>query len=223
VTQQDTQSPIRNPRSPIRAAIFDIGGVLTTSPVVSIRRYVESQGHDYSVIGPMIAHHDLAWSRWERSELSEDEFVVRFEAECLEAGFSVSARGILEAAFGSQATRPEMVSAVRHLRGRLRLAAITNNVARGDSTRPGMFDLLDLFEEVLESSKLGIRKPDPRIYQLACERLGVAPHEAVFLDDIGANLKGARALGMVTIRVDETLGALEELEAVVGFPLPRPA
>ena len=85
------------------------------------------------------------------------------------------------------------------------------------------FVIEELFEVVIESSKVGLRKPDPRIYHLACEALAVTPNESAFLDDIGANLKGARALGMTTIRVDHTLSAIDELETALGFPLPRSA
>jgi putative hydrolase of the HAD superfamily len=111
-----------------------------------------------------------------------------------------------------------MVAVVEHLRGKVRLAAITNNVRREDH-RPT--PLYDLFEVVIESAKVGLRKPDPAIYHLACDELGVTPPEAVFLDDFGVNLKGARALGMATIKVDETMRAIDELEAVLGIPLPR--
>lgn len=206
----------------LRAAIFDIGGVLTSSPVIAIREYAMRELVDYAVLGPMIGDHDLAWSRWERSELSLQQFIQQFEAEGLERGIKVSAQGIMDAAFGTQSVREEMVTVVRYLRGRLKLGCITNNVAREDAeSRPRAIVLEDLFDHVIESSVVGIRKPDPRIYHMACEALGVQPHEAVFLDDIGANLKGARAVGMTTIKVNPDLGAIDELEAVLGIALPR--
>lgn len=207
----------------LKAVLFDIGGVLTSSPVVAIRQYAEAAGADYSILGPMIADHNGAWSRWERSELSQVEFLAAFDAEARARGLPVTGAGIIEAAFGSQAVRPEMVAVVEHLRGRVRLGAITNNVLReADApTRPQSLDLFALFEVVIESAKVGVRKPDPRIYHFACEALEVAPHEAAFLDDIGANLKGARALGMTTIKVDHTRSAIDELEAALGIPLPR--
>jgi putative hydrolase of the HAD superfamily len=76
-----------------------------------------------------------------------------------------------------------------------------------------------LFEFVLESSKVGVRKPEPAIYLMACERLGVRPEETVFLDDLGINLKPARALGMATIKVDDPDRALAELEEFTGLRL----
>jgi putative hydrolase of the HAD superfamily len=208
----------------LKAAIFDIGGVLTSSPVAAIRQYAEREGIDYGVLGPMIGHHDLAWSRWERSELNQADFFAAFETEAKEHGIAISAAAVMEAAFGTQIVRPEMVAVVEHLRGKVRLGAITNNVIRESDapTRPTTVDLFGLFEFVVESARVGIRKPDPRIYHMACDALDVTPPEAVFLDDIGANLKGARALGMTTIKVDETLRAIDELEAALGIPLPRP-
>lgn len=210
----------------LKAVLWDIGGVLTSSPVIAIREYVRTEGADYSVIGPMIAEPHLAWSRWERSEIDTDRFIVDFEREAKERGVSISARGVMEAAFGGQSTREEMVAVVRHLNGKVRLGAITNNVVRDDGgaeARSRTFVLEDLFEIVIESSKVGLRKPDARIYQLACDHLGVEPPECAFLDDIGANLKGAKALGMTTIRVDPTLRAIDELEEALGIPLPRPS
>jgi putative hydrolase of the HAD superfamily len=207
----------------LKAVIFDIGGVLTSSPVAAIRQYAEREGVDYGVLGPMIGDHDLAWSRWERSELGQTEFVALFEEEAKARGIAVSAAAVMEAAFGIQVVRPEMVAVVRHLRGKVRIGAITNNVIReADApTRPTALDLFDLFEVVIESARVGIRKPDPRIYHMACDALEVTPAESAFLDDLGANLKGARALGMTTIKVDETMSAIVELEAALGIPLPR--
>jgi len=206
----------------LRAVIFDIGGVLTSSPVTAIRDYVLAEGADYSVLGPLLAAPESAWSRWERSEIDTVRFIEEFEAEADDAGVTISGRGVIGAAFGSQRVREEMVGVVRHLKGRVALGCITNNVVRDDGeTRPGALDLHSLFEVVVESAKVGMRKPDPRIYQLACEHLRVAPPEAAFLDDLGANLKGARALGMTTIKVDHTASAIDELERALGLVLPR--
>jgi epoxide hydrolase-like predicted phosphatase len=111
--------------------------------------------------------------------------------------------------------RPEMLAAVRRIRERgLRTAALTNNWP-GDGTAA----LRAHFDVFVESSALGLRKPDPRIYQHACRCLEIEAREAVFLDDIGSNLKAARALGMTTIKVTAPEQALAELEAVLGFDL----
>ncbi len=204
----------------IRAVIFDVGGVLTESPVAGIRRWCEECGIDYGVLGPLVAAPASAWSRFETSELSPQEFITAFEAECAERGLTVDAAGFL-ASFSNMPVREEMLAVLRHLQGRYKLGCITNNVRReGHGGRPELFSYFDV---VIESAKVGLRKPDPRIYLLACDQLGVRPEETVFLDDFGVNLKGARALGMTTIKVDETDSAINELEAALGIPLPRVA
>ena len=202
----------------IKAVIFDIGGVLTVSPVGAIRLWAEGCGVDYGILGPLVAQPESAFSRFERSALSDDEFCREFEAECVAAGISADPRAFL-ASFASLAPRPEMFAVVRALRGRYKLGCITNNVRREPTGGRG--DVFSDFDVVIESSKVGLHKPDARIYLLACEQLGVTPEESVFLDDFGVNLKGARALGMTTIKVDETMRAIEELEALLGMPLPR--
>jgi putative hydrolase of the HAD superfamily len=156
-----------------------------------------------------------AWARLERGEIGLDVFCAAFDRECAEAGHALSARELMERiALGSQ-PRPAMLAAVRRIRERgLRTAALTNNWA-GD----GVSTLSAHFDVFVESSVLGLRKPDPRIYQHACRCLAVEARRAVFLDDIGSNLKAARALGMTTIKVTTAGQALAELEDVLGFPL----
>jgi epoxide hydrolase-like predicted phosphatase len=114
--------------------------------------------------------------------------------------------------------RPRMLEAIRRIRERgLRVAALTNNWR---TTRPrGPNPLSEYFDVIVESAVVGLRKPDPRIYELVCRELGVAPSETVFLDDIGRNLKAARALGMTTIKVDDPEAALRELGAILGLEL----
>ena len=203
----------------IKAVIFDIGGVLSSSPVAGIRAWAERCGIDYGVFGPIVARPEGAYSRLERSDLTAEAFAREFEAECAAEGIAADPHGFL-ASFHNLPQRPEMHAVVRHLRGRYKLGCITNNVLRegGTGTRG---DIYDCFDVIVESAKVGLRKPDPRIYQMTCEQLGVTPVEAVFLDDFGVNLKGARALGMTTIRVDETTSAIDELGRVLGIPLPR--
>ena len=125
-------------------------------------------------------------------------------------------------ALGFRILRPEMLGAVRMLRGQVQLGCITNNVARDDSRPSAITNLDELFDVVVESAKVGMRKPDPRIYTHTCDLLGVAPEHCVFLDDFGVNLKAARVLGMTTIKVDETLSGLDELERVLGLTLRAP-
>ena len=120
--------------------------------------------------------------------------------------------------------RPAMVEAVRRCRERLVTACLTNNWVSfddfpADARAGGRDDVLGLFDHVIESSKVGVRKPDPRFYELACETCAVEPAEVVFLDDLGVNLKPAAAMGMTTIKVVDPADAIAQLEAVVGFPL----
>ena len=210
--------------STLKAAIFDIGGVLTTSPVQSIRRFEQEAGLPERALGPLLASHEGAWSRFEKSELTPADFITAFEAEAKELGHEIDGSAFLGAFFGALVVRDDYMRAVRHLRGKVKLGAITNNIARDvdeGAARSGPLALEELFDVVIESSKVGVRKPDPRIYEMACERLGVEPAEAVFLDDFGVNLKAARALGMTTIKVDETDRALRELEQALGLQFPR--
>ncbi len=207
--------------SSIRAAIFDIGGVLTVSPVHRIIDFCRRHGIPDDVRYAIFAPHDGPWGRFERSEIGPEAFAAEFDALVRPAGAAVTGREFLEWFGRGFEPRPEMIAVVRHLRGRLRLGCITNNVPADGRGRERPFDPYELFDVVVESSKVGLRKPDPRIYLLACEQLGIEPPEAVFLDDLGENLKVARALGMVTIKVDPSPSAIDELERVLGWPLPR--
>lgn len=164
-----------------------------------------------------------AWARLERSELSFEEFCVAFAAECAEAGGHVDAVELMRGIGQGFAPRPAMVAAIDAIRAQgLKVGALTNNWAPSEattSTGPHALGQLGGFDVVVESAVEGLRKPDPRIYHLVCERLAVTPEEAVFLDDLGVNLKPARALGMTTIKVADPDRALAELSSVLGFTL----
>lgn len=204
-----------------RAVIFDFGGVITTSPMSGMRRYCEGAGIAWEDLRWLIAAGDGAWSRYETNAISTDEFVDAIEAEAAAAGMTMNGRAFLDSFYNGMSVRPEMVAVVRALRGlpELRVGCITNNL-RNEGERNPLFD--DLFEIVVESSKTGLRKPDPRIYRLACDLLGVQPEQAIFLDDLGVNLKAARELGMATIKVDDSPTVIDELERLIGLPLPHP-
>lgn len=206
----------------LRAAIFDIGGVLTVSPVHRIIEFCRHYGIPDAVRYAIFAPHDGPWGRFERSEIGPEGFAEAFDALVGPTGAPVTGRDFLHWFRQGFEPRPEMLAVVRFLRGRVRLGCITNNVPTDGRQREHAFDPYELFEVVIESSKVGLRKPDPRIYLMACERLGVEPHEAVFLDDLGENLKAARALGMATIKVDPSPSAIFELERLLGMALPRP-
>lgn len=207
---------------PIRAVIFDFGGVILTSPFESFSRYETTNGLPAGFIRKLNATNPdtNAWARLERSEVDLDGFVTLFEAEARDAGHAVDGRGVLGMLAGE--LRPEMVEALRRVHARLGTALLTNNFVLGDNgAEPSgpMAAVLAEFDVIVESSQVGLRKPDPAIYRLVCDKLGVEPAEAVFLDDLGINLKPARAMGMTTIKVVDPHDSLAELEAVVGFPL----
>jgi putative hydrolase of the HAD superfamily len=200
-----------------RAVIFDLGGVVLDSPLHAIAALEREEGIPAGFVNRLVvdAGPAGAWARLERGELGMDAFYSAFDRECAMAGHPLSARRLMERiALGTQ-PRPAMLAAVRRIRERgLRAAALTNNWA-GDGT--GV--LRAHFDVFVESSELGLRKPDPRIYEHACRCLAIEARQAVFLDDIGSNLKAARALGMTTIKVTAPEQALAELEGVLGFAL----
>jgi putative hydrolase of the HAD superfamily len=212
------------PAVTIRAAFFDFGGVILSSPFEAFNGFEERNGLPRDFIRTINSTNPdtNAWARFERSEVAFDEFCQLFEAECREQGFEVAARDLMPLLAGE--IRPAMVEAVRRCRERLVTACLTNNWVSFDAfPKParadGRDDVLSSFHHVVESSKVGVRKPDPRFYEIACEWAGVAPSEVVFLDDLGVNLKPAKAMGMTTIKVTDPTVALEELEQIVGFPL----
>jgi putative hydrolase of the HAD superfamily len=206
----------------ITAALFDFGGVILTSPFEAFARYERDQGLPDGFIRRLNATNsdDNAWAKLERSEVTLAGFCELFEAEAKAAGHELVGQDVIGLLSGD--LRPEMVEAVRRCSQRLVTGLLTNNFVVGDGhvDREGaMGDVLSLFDGIIESSRVGVRKPDPAFYELACEHLGIEPTEAVFLDDLGINLKPARALGMTTIKVVDPTAAITELETVVGFPL----
>ncbi len=214
------------PDRPITAALFDFGGVILSSPFDAFADYERAHDLPADFIRTLNATNPdtNAWARMERNEVTIDEFCDLFEAEARAAGGEVDAHEILAALRGT--IRPAMVEAVRRCREQVKTACLTNNFVAPDAEHPeGRMDpesfegVMELFDVVVESSKAGCRKPDPRFYEIACEELGIEPTEAVFLDDLGINLKPAKAMGMTTIKVVDPDAAIAELEQVVGFPL----
>lgn len=213
-----------------RAVIFDLGGVVLPSPFDAFREYERRRGLPHRFISEVIVRggDHGAWSRFERGELTPSDFATEFTRECAAAGGTVEVEDLFAGmrTDGEAGPRAEMVAAIRALRRHgLRTAALTNNWidAEGSTHVSGPSPLArrldEMFDTIVESARVGLRKPDPRIYRLTCTRLDVAPEEAVFLDDLGANLKPARAMGMATIKVDDPVVALRELAAMVGVPL----
>lgn len=208
---------------PYRAVIFDLGGVVFPSPFEAFDAYDRANALEPGTVRALIraSSETGAWSALERGELSMDAFADALEAEALAAGFRLDARRLMGQIATSFGPRPEMARAIGRIRSSgLRTAALTNNWA--DETRtstPNGLHETELFDVIVESSVEGLRKPDPRIYALALARLDVLASEAVFLDDLGMNLKPAREMGMATIKVVDPDVALAELEATLGFVL----
>lgn len=209
----------------IRAALFDFGGVILSSPFEAFSRYEADHDLPDGFIRTLNATDPdtNAWARLERGDVDFETFCTLFEDEARAAGGDLDARAVMELLGGE--LRPEMVEAVRRCREHLKTACLTNNFvsdvagAPDPGRRESRLEVLDLFDVVVESSKVGVRKPDTRFYEIACDLLEVEPSEAVFLDDLGVNLKPARAMGMLTIKVDGPGQAIAELEEAVGFPL----
>jgi putative hydrolase of the HAD superfamily len=214
-------APGAPPTGRIAAVLFDFGGVITDSPFDAFRRYEQDHGLPDGFIRGVNAtnHLDNAWARLERNELDFDAFCEAFEAETLAAGGRIDARDLF-AMFSGQ-LRPEMVEAVRRCGEHFKTGLLTNNFVTPISASgySALAEVLAMFDAVVESSVVGVRKPDERFYLMACDALDVSPRQSVFLDDLGVNLKPARALGMATIKVTDTSSALTELEEVTGITL----
>jgi putative hydrolase of the HAD superfamily len=208
----------------IKAAFFDFGGVILSSPFEAFATYEQSNGLPEGFIRGLNATNPdtNAWAQLERNHVPFDEFCRLYEGEATAAGHDIDAREVIALLSGT--IRPEMVEAVRRCKERLKTACLTNNIVTFDefpkeATANGRDDVLAMFDVIVESSKVGVRKPETRFYEIACEQCGVEPVEAVFLDDLGINLKPAKAMGMTTIKVVDPADALAELEAAVGFPV----
>ena len=211
-----------------KAVIFDFGGVITSSPFEAFNRLEDERGLPRDFIRSVNAlnPHDNAWAKFERAEIDARKFDVLFEAVAEALGHPLEGRAGLAVLSG--AIRPAMVTALDQLAAAgYRLACITNNVpsgrgagmARSGDAKDAYEQVFARFEAVIESSKAGLRKPDRRIYQLMCERLGLAPAQCVYLDDLGINCKPAAQLGMAAIKVVSGEQALAELGALVGMRL----
>jgi putative hydrolase of the HAD superfamily len=204
------------------AVVFDLGGVVYPSPLDVFRAYERDHGLPDRFLSEVVLAdpENGAWSRLERGELGYDDFCDVFDAECAAHGGTVSARDLMTNVATRLEARPAMVEAIGSIRRHgVKTGVLTNNWADDPARSDRESPITDWFDVVVESAVEGLRKPDPRIYRLVCERLEVAPNAAVFLDDLGANLKPARELGMTTIKVADPDAALAELEAALGFRL----
>ncbi|MYV86283.1 HAD-IA family hydrolase [Bradyrhizobium japonicum] len=204
--------------------IFDFGGVLTSSPFEAFARYETERGLPIDIIRRTNAanHLENAWAKFERAEVDIDTFDKLFAEESRALGAEVRGRDVLPLLQGD--LRPEMVEALKRIKAQFKTGCITNNLpanAIGSMTGRSLYvaEVMVLFNHVIESAKIGLRKPDSRIYRMMVETLKVDPKKCVYLDDLGVNLKPAREMGMTTIKVTSGAQAIAELEAATGLKL----
>jgi putative hydrolase of the HAD superfamily len=208
----------------LEAVIWDFGGVLTTSPFEAFARFERDRGLPVDLIRRTNAanHLENAWAKFERAEVDIDTFDELFAAESRALGAEVRGRDVLPLLMGE--LRPEMVEALKRIGAEYKTGCITNNLPANSIGSIGgrslyIGEVMALFDHVIESAKIGLRKPDPRIYHMMVDALNVNPRNCVYLDDLGVNLKPAREMGMTTIKVVSAPQAIAELEAVTGLPL----
>ncbi len=212
----------------LEAVLWDFGGVFTTSPFESFNRYEAQNGLPRDFIRTINAANpeSNAWAQFESNQVSLEEFDALFRVESAAAGHSVGGKEVVALLGGD--LRPRMVEVLKICKGHFKVGCITNNVKAGVGPNVARDELqaakcaavMEIFEIIVESSVEGVRKPNPRIYEIACQRLGVAPANCAYLDDLGINLKPARALGMSTIKVLNEDQAIRDLSALTGLAFP---
>jgi putative hydrolase of the HAD superfamily len=208
----------------IEAVIWDFGGVLTTSPFEAFARFETERGLPADIIRRTNAanHLENAWAKFERAEISLEMFDELFAVESRAFGAEVRGSDVLPLLYGD--LRPEMVEALRRVKSKFKTGCITNNlpanrIGSKDGRSLYVARVMELFDHVIESAKSGLRKPDPRIYRMMTDALGVDPKHCVYLDDLGVNLKPAREMGMTTIKVLSAQQAIEDLQAATGITI----
>lgn len=208
----------------ISAVFWDFGGVILSSPFEAFNRFERDAGLPVDIIRRINATNpdSNAWARLERSDITPDQFDDEFARDAATHGVGIRGSDVLALLRGE--VRPEMVQALDRVKAAgFATACLTNNVVShnspsADEDRPHR-EVMARFDVVVESSKAGVRKPEPRFYEIACELVGVRPEQCVFLDDLGINLKPAAAMGMTTIKVVTADQALTELEGHLGIAL----
>src|ERR1700752_4846203 len=208
----------------IEAVIWDFGGVRPPSPFEAFARFETERGLPADIIRRTNAvnHLENAWAKFERAEVDIEAFDQLFADESRALGAEVRGKDVLPLLAGD--LRPEMVEALKRIGDNFKTGCITNNLpanAIGSAAGRTLYiaEVMALFDHVIESAKIGLRKPDPRIYEMMVETLQVDPKHCVYLDDLGVNLKPARDMGMTTIKVLNAPQALAELEAATGLSL----
>lgn len=211
----------------IKAVFWDFGGVITSSPFESFNRFEKENDLPTDFLRSVNSTNPdfNAWAKLERNEVNLEQFDELFEIESKNLGHAVKGKDVIALLRGQ--IRPEMIVTLKKIKGNLIQACLTNNIqSMGDMDFEGNVsasgkheEVMELFDFVFESSKENVRKPDPEFYIRACERGNVNPDEVVFLDDLGINLKPAKALGMKTIKVVKPQEALLELNSYLEIDL----
>jgi putative hydrolase of the HAD superfamily len=216
-------------RVAIEAVLWDFGGVFTTSPFEAFNRFETARGLPKDLIRTVNATNPLenAWALFEQAKIDRDGFDLKFLEESTALGHPVRGADVLPLLAGD--LRPRMVEALKLCKRHYKVGCITNNMAQGHgpsmaSSQEGASrsaSIMAMFDAIIESSKAGVRKPDPRIYRMACERLGVDAGACVYLDDLGINCKPAAELGMQAIKVVSEAQALDDLARITGLTFPE--
>ena len=210
----------------IKAVFWDFGGVVTSSPFESFNRFEANNRLPENFLRTVNSTNpdNNAWAKLEKNEVSIEEFSDLFLEESKALGHPVPGKEVIALLKGE--VRPEMINALNIIKDKMIQACLTNNIQAMDKEFVGNVsasgkhnEIMELFDFVIESSKENVRKPDPEFYLLACRRANIEPTEAIFLDDLGINLKPARELGMTTIKVIEADIALKELESYLPFKI----
>jgi putative hydrolase of the HAD superfamily len=217
----------------VEAVIWDFGGVFTSSPFEAFNRFEAAHDLPKDLIRRVNTTNPdgNAWALFERNEVDAAGFDAKFLEESTALGHPVAGRDVLPLLSGE--LRPRMVAALKACKARFKVGCITNNVVsmhspgqdEGQRAAGAMGQVMPLFDAIIESSKAGVRKPDPRIYLMMCELLAVEPRSCVYLDDLGINCKPAAALGMRAIKVvtvDQTLAELSDATGL-SFGAEEPA
>jgi putative hydrolase of the HAD superfamily len=221
----------------IKAVLWDFGGVFTSSPFEAFNRYEKAKGlpHDFIRKVNSTNPKENAWALYEQAKLTPPQFNDLFLKESTELGHPVPGADIMPLLAGQ--VRPAMVEALRECKKHFKVGCITNNMASGrapprrsaapmegaapQAPASAGSVIMPLFDVVIESSKVGIRKPDPRIYQIMCEQIGIPAENSVYLDDLGDNCKAAAQLGMIAIKVVTVDETLDKLESATGLTFAR--
>ena len=199
-----------------KAVIWDFGGVITSSPFEAFNKFELDNNLPKDIIRTINSENpdDNAWAKFERNDIDINEFDTLFSKEADKKGFQISGKQVVKLLSGD--IRKPMVDFLLSLKENYKLGCITNNIQNSKDDKVNHLNqasqVMRIFDHIIESSRVGLRKPDPKIYYMSCDALGVRPEECIYLDDLGINLKPARKIGMTTIKVIDPNEAIDEVK-----------